>query len=158
MWPWSINRRMIATLGSRCGRLRQRAEMIEHDRAGQAVPQACGVDDLVAAQVDLHVPAEIVHPPGERLDHVEGGDGGARVELGEADAADAALREGLELGVGDRGMHDRDAAGVAELRDGVERDAVVSAVGGGLHHHGAGSADALLQQPVVGGAAVALHS
>ncbi len=131
--------------------------MIEHDRTGQAIPQARGLGDLIAAHVDLDVPAAVVDPLGERLDHVDRRRGGARIELAEADAANAAAREGVELGIGDGGMDDRDAARVAELRDGVERHAIVGAVGRGRHDHRALRADALLQEPILGHAGIGLH-
>ena len=126
-------------------------------RAGQAIPHALGVGDLIGAHVDLDVPAEVVHAPGERLDHVERRRRRSRIELGEPDAANAAVREGFQLRVRDRGMDHDDAARVAELRDGIERDAVVGAVGRGRDHHGSCGPDALLQQPIVRHAGVRLH-
>ena len=44
-----------------------------------------------AAQMDLHVPAERRDALRQRLDHVDGGGRGLRIELGEADAAHAAV-------------------------------------------------------------------
>ena len=131
--------------------------MIEHDRAREATPEALGGGDLVGAHVDLHVPTEVVHTFGKRLDHVERRRRRHRIGLGEADAADPAGREGFELRIGDDGMDDGDAARVAELCDGIEGDAIIGAVGRGRHDHGAPRADALLQQPIVGYASIGLH-
>ena len=93
-------------------RLRQAAEMIEHDRRRQAFEQRRILDDLVGAHVDLHVPAEISDALGQRLDHVDRDGGGARIEHREADAADAAVGERLQFRIGDGRMHHRDAARV----------------------------------------------
>ena len=51
----------------------QPAEMIEHDGARQPLQQIGGGDDLVGAQMDLHMPAERLDAPRQRLDHVERG-------------------------------------------------------------------------------------
>ena len=64
--------------------------MVEHDRARQTQQQILGGDDLVGAQMDLHVPAERLHALRQRLDHVHRRGRGVRIELREADAADAA--------------------------------------------------------------------
>ena len=50
---------------------RQPAEMVEHDRARQPLQQVCGGDDLIGAQMNLHMPAERLHAPRQRLDHVD---------------------------------------------------------------------------------------
>ena len=145
--------RMVQSL-----RRRQAAEMIEHDRARQTQQQILGGDDLVGAQMNLHMPAERLHAPRQRLDHVHRRGRGLRIELRETDAAHAAVRHALELGVGDGRMHHRDAArGRAKLRDGVERHLVVGEIGGRRHHDHAARPDALLQQPVVRDAGVRLH-
>ena len=121
--------------------------------------QQVGVgDDLVAAHVDLHVPADVGHAPGQRLDHVDAGDRGRRIEHRKADAAHAAGIERPQLAVADLGKHHGDAAGVAEPGDGVERDAVVGAVGRRLHDDGASRADPLLQPAIVGHTGVGLHA
>ena len=139
-------------------RRRQPAEMIEHDRARQPQQHVRGGDDLIGAQMDLHVPAERLHAPRQRLDHVHRGRRGLRIELREADAADAAVRHALELGVGHGRMHHGDAARLRpELRDGVERHLVVGDIGRRRHHDDAARADALLEQPVVRHAGVRLH-
>ena len=137
---------------------RQPAEMIEHDGAGQPLQQIGRGDDLVGAQMDLHMPAERLDALRQRLDHVDRGGGGPRIELGEADAADAAVGHALELGVGDVGMNHGDAARLRpELRDGVERHLVVGDIGRRRHHDDPAGADALLEQPVVRDAGVRLH-
>ena len=86
--------------------------MIEHHGARQAFEQRGVLDDLVGAHVDLHVPAEIGDALAQRLDHVDRHRGGARIEHREADAANAAVGERLQLRVGDARMHHRDAARV----------------------------------------------
>ena len=125
---------MTANAGSVDARRRQPSEMIEHDGAGQALQQVGGADDLVAAQMNLHVPAERLDALRQRLDHVERGGRGLRVELGEADAADAAglpcAFSSASVTVGCTTATPR-ACG-AELRDGVERHRVVGDVGRGL--------------------------
>ena len=98
-------RRMAQSL-----RRRQPAEMVEHDRARQAQQQIFGRDDLIGAQMNLHVPAERLHAPRQRLDHVHRRRRGVRIELREADAPDAGAIHALELGIGDGRMHHRDAA------------------------------------------------
>ena len=90
---------MTANAGS-LGAADQPSEMVEHHRARQPLQQVGGGDDLVGAQMDLHMPAERLRRGlRQRLDHVERGGGGPRIELGEADAADAAVRERPELGI-----------------------------------------------------------
>ena len=117
------------------------------------------VDDLVAAHMDLHVPAQFVHAPRQRLDHVERGGRGRGIELGEADAAHATGVETPELAVADVGMHHRDPArGVAELGDGVQRHRVVDRIHSRRHDHDPSHADAPLQQPVLGDGAIGLHA
>jgi hypothetical protein len=75
----------------------------------------------------------------------------AHLDQVEADAADAEIVHALELGVGDAGVDDRDATGSrADLRHGVERDAIVGSVGRGGHDDIARCAGALLQQLVIG--------
>jgi hypothetical protein len=44
--------------------------MVEHDRGGRAQQQVLDSRDLLALHVDLDVPAEIVDPPRQRLDHL----------------------------------------------------------------------------------------
>ena len=128
-------------------RLRQTPEMIEHDRRRKPAPEIRGVGNLVAAHMDLHVPSKRVDPLRERLDHVNGGGGGRRIELGEADAADPALRQRLELGIRDGGMDDGNAARIsAELGNSVQGHAVVGDIDRRRHDHDAGGPDPLLQQ------------
>src|SRR6266567_7672999 len=87
----------------------QPAEMIEHVRGGHAQQQVLDSRDLLALHVDLDVPAEIVDPLRQRLDHLRRG--GASLDEIEADAPDAEAIEAFELGVGDRGVDDGDAPG-----------------------------------------------
>ena len=51
-------------------RLRDAAEVIEHDRRGQPVEEVPDLDDLVALHVDLDVPAERLDPLRQGLEHV----------------------------------------------------------------------------------------
>ena len=77
-----------------------------------------------------------------RLDHRGGG-----VLQAEADAADAGTVERLQLGIGDIGMNDGDAARIrAELGQRVDRHPVVGAVIARRHHDDARRSVALLQQ------------
>ncbi len=139
-------------------RKRHAAHVIDDDGRRQP-PQHVGVgDDLVAAHMDLHVPADVGHAPRERLDHLDPGNRGRRIEHGEADATHAAFMQRLQFRVRDVGMHHRHAAGIAELRDGIERDAIVRAVGRRLNDHRALRADPFLQAPIVLHTGVRLHA
>ena len=91
-------------------RRREPPEMIEHDGAGQALQQVGGADDLIAPQMNLHVQAERLGALRQRLDHVERGGGGLRVELCKPDTPHALGLHRLQLGVGDGRVHHRDAA------------------------------------------------
>ena len=102
--------------------------MIEHHLRRQP-PQQVGMrDDVGALDIELHVPAELVHAARQRLDHVPGDDGVGAAER-EADAANATVGEGLELGIRDGRTDDRDTARVgAELLERIEGDVVVGRV------------------------------
>ena len=138
---------------------RQPFEVVEHRGAGQPLQQVSGIDDLVRPQMDLHVPAERRDALRQRLDHVDGGDGGSRIELGEADAAHAAVGEPPQLAVFHVRVHDGDAARLrSKLRQRIKRHRVVGPIGRRLHHHGPAGSDALLEPPVLGDAGVLLHA
>ena len=111
--------------------LRQPAEMIEHDRCpAAAAANRAARDDLIRrADGSAQCQPSRLDALRQRLDHVERGGGGIRIELGEADAADAARPASLQLGVGDGRMHHRDAAcaGGPSCGDGVERHRIVGA-------------------------------
>ena len=141
-------------------RLRQPPHVIEHDLRRQALQQVGILDDLVAAHVDLHMPAEIGDALGQRLDHVDRHRRARRIEHREADAANARIGHRAKLAVGDGRVHHRDAARVGrpETLDRVGRHAVVGDVGRGRHDHGARRADARLQQLVLIDRSVALHA
>ena len=134
-------------------------QMVEHYARWQARPQIGGRDDLVAAHMDLHVPAEIVYPLGQRRDHIEGGHGSGRIKLGEADAANSSCSQRLQFGVRYRRMDDRNATGiVAKLGYGVERDPVVGDVDRRRDNHGAGGPDALLVKAIFRQGCARLHA
>ena len=123
------------------------------------MPQVFGGDDLVGPHVNLHVPAEIVHSLRQRLDHVDRRSGGVGIELGEADAANSSIRQGLQLGLRDRRVNDGHSARLGtELSDGVEGDAVIGNIDGRRDDDGPGSADPLLQQAVLGHTRVHLQA
>ena len=101
---------------------------------------------LAAVELDVGVPPEGVDARHERVHDVEAER--AAVERHDAQAAQAAAREALELGVGDAGAHDAHAARArAELGDRGEREAVVVGVGVRLHDD-----DALEAEPALDGA------
>ena len=130
------------------GRLPRMGEMIEHHRYRQPHQHILDRDDLLGGGADLHVPAEIVHAFRQRLQH--GDRGGARRIEHEAHAAHAETGEPLELGIGHAQVDHRDGACRGpERREGVERAAIVGAIGRGRHDHVAGGADPLLEQPIV---------
>src|SRR6185436_8164678 len=107
---------------------------------------------------DLNMPAEGGYALCERLDHLDPGYGGRRIEHGEADAAHAAFVQRLQFSIRDVGIDHRHAARIAKLRYGVERDAIVSAVGRWLNDDGALCADPLLQPPIILHSGVCLHA
>ena len=90
-------------------RLGNAAHMVEDDRGGQPLQKIGRLNDLVAEQLNLDVPAEIVDPFRQRLEHLDRGPAGDN-EI-EADAANAAAVQAPELGVGDARVDHRDAAG-----------------------------------------------
>ena len=101
----------------------------------------------VAQHMDLDVPAEIVDPLRQRLEHVDGG--GAGLDEIEADAANALIVQPLEFGVGDARIDHRDAAGGrAELGHRVEGAGIVRPVGRRRDHDVARRADPLLKQAI----------
>ena len=130
--------------------LRHAPQVVEHDRDGQPLDHRRELHDLLAAQVQLHMPAHPGHAPGEGFDHVHGGHGGLGVMQREAQPADAARVHRCELVIPHRGMHHRHAARAfqAQLRHRVHRHPVVGTVGRGLDHDRARGPQPLLQQPV----------
>src|SRR6516165_12620951 len=85
--------RLEAGIVERVG-LCETAEVIEHDRRGNAPQQIFDAGDLLALHVDLNMPAEIVHALRQRLDHLDRR--GARLDQVEADAANAEIVHALE--------------------------------------------------------------
>jgi len=89
------------------------------------------------------VPALLVHPSGQCLDHVDRRDP-ADAEV-EADAADAQPIQALQLGIGHAWIdHSNAARDGSELGDRREGTAVFGAIGGGRDDDGAGEAQTLL--------------
>jgi hypothetical protein len=125
------------------------SEMIEHYLRRQP-PQQVGMrGDVGAIGIELHVPAELVHAARQWLDHVPGDDGVGAAE-GEADAANTAIGEGLELGIRDGRTHDRDTTRArAKLLECIEGDVVVGRVIARRYHYDPCRAGALLQQPII---------
>ena len=139
-------RRMVDAL-RRC----QTAEMIEHDRARQPLQQIRGGDDLVGAQMNLHVPAERLRrasPAARSCRCVVAAVFGSNCVKRMPRTPPSAMRlSSASVTVGCTTATPR-ACG-AKLRDGVERHRVVGEIGGRRHHDDAARPDALLQQPVV---------
>src|SRR5260370_32224735 len=105
--------------------------MVEQDGRGQARQQRLELDDLVALDVELHVPAEIVDPSRQRLEPVDGGGGAGMYEI-EADAAHARAREAPQLLVADDPIHPGNATRLgAPDAQRLQPPAVVGAAGPG---------------------------
>ena len=137
-------------------RLQKLAGVVDDELARQALDLRLVLRQLAAVELDVGVPAEGMHLRHHRVHDVEAEH--AAVQRHDAHRADAGLGQALELGRRRARPHHRDALGVlAELLHRREGDAVVVAVGVGLHHDHALEAEALLQLPVHRHGEVARH-
>ena len=134
---------MVDALG-----LRDVREVIEDDLRGNALEDRHDLHDLDGRRVDLDVPAEVVDPLRQGLDHL--GRRGARLRQIEANAPHPEPVHALEV-LGRHGVvDDRDhARRRAELGQRLEMAPVVDAVGRGLHEDVARRPDALLEGAIV---------
>src|SRR5215468_6576417 len=125
------------------------AQMIEH-RLRRQTPQKVRVgDDIVAVDIELHMPAEFVDALRQRLDHVPS-DHGVRTAEGKTDAADAGIVEAFQFRISDGRMHYRHTSRTrAQLLQCIDGDAVVGGIVAWLYNDNTRGAGALLQKPVV---------
>ncbi len=122
--------------------------MVKDDRAGQTLKKVRVLDDGVAEDMDLDVPAEIVDALRQGREHVDRG--GAGLDKIEAYAANAEVVQALEFGVGDARIDNRHAArACAELGHRVKRARIIGSVGRGCDDDVARRADPLLKQAIV---------
>jgi hypothetical protein len=89
------------------------AEMIEHHRQRYAHQQTFQRDNLLGIGADLDAPAQIIHPPGERLDHVNRSRTG-NIEV-ETNVADAEAGEPAQFSVADARVNDSTARAVGPI-------------------------------------------
>ncbi len=108
--------------------------MIDDQRAGQPAEQSLVLGDMAAVHLEHHVPAERRHARRHGFQNLQRQRRACQHE--EPDAANAEPGQPLELGVGHALVDHRDAARArSDRRHGLERAAVVLAVGRRLHHH-----------------------
>jgi hypothetical protein len=88
--------------------LRHPAHVVDHERARQPRYGVRHRHELVAAQVQLRVPADLGDARRDWLDHLGRGDRGGRIVQREAHAAHADAVELAQLRVRDRRMDDGD--------------------------------------------------
>src|SRR5947208_584720 len=98
---------------------RKSSEVVEHDRTWQALQHLAHGDDLLAFDVQLHVPAELGYTLRERLDHVDRHHRSRRIADRESQSANAAFVEALQFGIANVGPQHTYGSRVirAELRD-----------------------------------------
>src|SRR5688500_3208915 len=121
--------------------------MVDNKPARQALDLRLDLGQLATIELDVGVPAEAVHFGNQRVHHVEAKH--AAVQGHDAQRADAALGEPLELGVGDLRLHDRYALrAFSNCFYGFQGDAVVVAVGIRLDDDHALKAEPALQLAV----------
>jgi hypothetical protein len=128
--------------------LRETAKVIEHNWGRNAQQQILDPGDLLTLHVDLNMPAEIVYPFRQRLNHFYCR--GAGLDQIETDSTDAEVVQALELGVRNAGIDHRNAAGSRpNLRQGIKGDAIIGPIGRGRHDDISRRTEALLQQLVI---------
>ena len=122
--------------------------MIDDHRHRQTEQQLFHLHQLFRRHVALDVPAKSGNAAGQRH-HFIGAHRIAQAEL-HPHPAHAGGMQAFQLRIGDRAVDHADRAAIlAHLRQHIQQQAIVGAVGGRLHHHIAAGAQLLLQRAII---------
>src|SRR5207247_7246877 len=121
--------------------------VVDDEPAGQPLDLRLEFRQLAPVELDVGVPAERMHARHQAIHDVEAER--AAVERHDAQPADAASGEALELGVRNAGLDYRHAfRAFSDLFYGIQSDAVVVRVGVGLHYDHALQTEAIFHGAV----------
>src|SRR5712664_2415413 len=122
--------------------------VVDDEPAGQPLDLRLDLRQLAPVELDVGVPAEWMHARHQGIHDVEAE--GAAVQRHDAQPADAAPGEALELGLRNAGLdHSHAFRAFSEFLYGIQSDGVVVRVSVGLHHDHALETEALLHGAVV---------
>jgi hypothetical protein len=122
--------------------------MVNHQRTGQGGEHTLILHNSLRAHIDLHVPAQPGHAPGEQGEQIGGGAGDA-VEI-EPNAAGPMTGKTLQLLIAHLLIHA--GHGARPITKGLERlhkTTVVHSIAGWGHEDGAGKTEPPLEEPVI---------
>src|SRR5881392_1906301 len=137
-------------------RLQKFSRVVDDEPGGQPLDLRLEFWQLAPVELDVGVPAERVHARHQGIHEVEAER--AAVERHDAQPADAASGEALELGVRNAGLdHGYAFRAFSDFLYCIQSDAVVVRVGVGLHHDHALQTEALLHGAVVRRREMARH-